>query len=215
MRKIPPWGYALGAIGLGAAFWYYKKHKEEKELAESTTSEVGTTEVPYSGEPEGYPYSVGGGGGGLAGGAVGNPNETAQEFHELFGNIQSFEKESAQGQSEFDKSIAQSIAESNKSVGEILKGSFESLKNTTIAAGGGGGAPSSPGPGGTTTAQPPPTAAPSCPSAFPEYNPARGPVGEHSCYRQSRTKSGGGCGCHGYQDGKLECEHGKAPHCAW
>jgi len=207
MKKIPPWAWMIGVVGVGGAFYLYKKSKESKELAESsnTSSTEANTEVPFSyGEgPEGYPYSMGGGGGGY-GGALGNANETQSEFHELFGNLQTFEKESTGQQGEFDKGIASQIAESNKSVSEILK-TFGS--GGTAGAGSGGGAPSSPPPGGVTTAPPPPTAAPSCPAAFPDHNSANGAPGPHSCYKYSRERCNNKAQPykHVYQDGHFDC----------
>jgi hypothetical protein len=210
--KIPPWAWALAAVAGGAGLWLYKKQKQSSEISEASLEGEPQPYIAGLENPaEEFPYSMGGGG---LGGAIAGAGESQAEFHELFGAQQTFEKEFAIQQSESQKVIAQEIREGQEAITRIL-GESTHAPGTTTAQGQGGGAPSEPTPGGTTSAPPPPTAKPSCPAAFPEHNPAKGAVGAHSCFRQSRTKTGGGCGCHGYQDGHLECETGKAPKCHW
>jgi len=158
MRKIPPWAWALIAVGAGVAFYLYKKHKEaqEVEASESTSSDtqqsaaVSSEEIPYSpGE-----YSSGGGG---IGGPIAGANESQQEFHELFGQQQTFEKEFLTSDQESQKSIAEQIRTSEEAIRQQLEAASKGSTGTTTGAGSGGGAPSSPPPGGVTTAPPPPT----------------------------------------------------------
>lgn len=227
MRKIPPWAWALIAVGAGTAFYLYKKHKEAQEIKASESTSSSTEQSTAVASEEGFPYGAGeypgggygGGGGGIAG-PIAGANESQQEFHELFGQQQTFEKEFLTSQQTEQQSIAEQIRNSEESISKILGESIKGVQTPptsgsgTISSGSSGGAPSSPGPGGTTTAPPPPTQ-PSCPSAFPNHNAAKGAVGPGSCWRWSRDKTGGGCACHGYQSGALECEQGKAPHCHW
>lgn len=62
-------------------------------------------------------------------------------------------------------------------------------------------------------AQSPPAVGNGCPPEFPLFNPAPG----KGCYRISRTKTGGGCECHGYKSGELECQTGSVKNgsCHW
>lgn len=217
MRKIPPWAWALIAVGAGAAFYLYKKHKESQELAASSSSETNESNTTQVAPEEGYPYSVGeygaSGGGGIAG-PIASASESQQEFHELFGQQQTFEKEFLTSDQESQKSIEEQLRTSEEGIRSQLEAATKATSGTTVSAGSGGGAPSSPGPGGTTTAPPPATHL-SCPTAFPNHNAAKGAIGPGSCWRWSKDKTGGGCACHGYQSGALECEQGKAPHCHW
>lgn len=108
---------------------------------------------------------------------------------------------------------------------EREKAEKEFLRDLITNLGTGGGAPTTggvtgviatPPQGGATPATgPAPGPAPSpgptphgCPPSFPN----RGP---HGCWRWSRTKTGQGCSCHGYQNGVLECEHKVNGRCTW
>ena len=204
MKKIPPWGWALGAVGLGAAFYLYKKSKE-KAAAEAESKSESPTESPVvagvENPAEEFPYSIGGLGGGGAG-AIGNALESGQELRELFGT-------QATQQKEFETSFTTSEQEFNQKLLQQLREAGEKTTATpipaTVGAGSGGGTPATPTPG-VVTAQPPVTAAPTCPPAFAKHNGANGPPSPRSCYRESReTCKSGKCHIHGYQDGHEVC----------
>ena len=121
----------------------------------------------------------------------------------------------AEGKAEREFSLAEFLAEHNLN----LTGGGAPVGNTnegTVTA----PAPITPAP--APPPSPPPAPAPpntnqggagSCPAEFPLYNPAPG----KGCYRISRTQTAGGCICHGYKSGKLECQQGKASNgsCHW
>jgi hypothetical protein len=228
MKKIPPWALVAGAIAIGAVFWLYKKRKEQaaKEAAETE----GANEAPMVAgveEAEGYPYSIAGtAGGGVGGGALGNALESQNELQEFFKSEQTLQAQQSKEQSEFEKNLAQEFANSQRELQRIVAegrstvgtpsgggssgGGGAAPGGGTIPQGSGGGPPSEPRPG--VVPAPPVPHTDACGqgvhAGFPNGTPP-------DCWRISRTKTGGGCECHGHQNGQLQCQRGKAPNCYW
>lgn len=208
LKKIPPWAWVVGAVGIGAALYLYKKHKEQTELTSETGSESSTEIVP---EAEPYPYAVGEGAGGSGGGgsgAIGNAGE--QPFTELFGSLLQGQREMSQEQAEQQRSFLQTILETQRSAVEAQQ------SGTTISSGSSGGPPAS----GTGVVAPPKSVpASKCPGAFPHLNGSV--AGPHTCYKDvSRGMTGpkgakATCTCHSYQDGHNECQHVVGGKCSW
>jgi hypothetical protein len=204
LSKIPPWAWAVGAVGLGAGIYLYKKHgekaKAEVESSKETASEapvIAGVENPY----EEFPYSIGGGGVG-GGGAVGNALESQNELRELFGTqgtqLKEFEQGFTQSEQEFNQKLLTQLREAGEQARQQTP--------QTVGQGAGGGVPTTPTPG-VVTAPPPVTAAPSCPPAFPDHNAARGPVSSRSCYKYSRERCANKAMPykHVYQNGEVVC----------
>lgn len=213
LSKVPPWVWALSAVGIGAGVYLYKKSKESSSSVESS-SETGTETVPEVVQ-EPYPYSYGGGeSGGVGGGAIGTASESP--FSELFGQLLQSQRDQSTAQQEHERSISQSILESERQVTEILRGNAGGSPGSAVNTGSGGGAPSS----GTGTVQQPPSQHPaSCPSGFPHQN--GGVASSNTCYKTvSKSMSGPkgakvSCQCHEYQNGHNECQHVVNGHCVW
>jgi hypothetical protein len=204
LSKIPPWAWAVGAVGLGGALYLYKKHKQQQQELLEKRSESSSEAPVIAGvenPAEEFPYSIGGLGGGGSG-AIGNALESQNELRELF------QQQGTQSK-EFEESFTKSEKEFNERIMQQLKEAGEKTTASapvTVSQGSGGGAPSAPT-GGVVTVQSPVTAAPTCPPAFPDHNPARGGVSEHSCYKYSRDRCANKAFPykHVYQDGTVVC----------
>jgi hypothetical protein len=200
LSKIPPWAWAVGAVGVGAGLYLYKKHGEAAKKELESESSIEKEPVIAGVEPEEYPYSIAGATGGGAAGALGNAGESQQEFRELFGQLGEFEKGFSTQEAEYNRSILEAIKAGQPTAGGT----------TTTTEGSGGGAPHEEAKG-TTPAPPPPTAAPKCPAGFPHQNgPTAGP---HTCYKD--ITCGNGCQGHKYQDGHADCQTKSGGKCHW
>jgi hypothetical protein len=144
MRKLPPWAWIVAAVGVGAAYFLYRKHQEQKKALEAATSASETTPQPevagVENPAEEYPYSISGLGGG---GAIGNALETQGEFRETENQFKELFSEQSQKERESQEAIQKTISESNSGLTGVLK--------EILAQGSGGGAPKE-NPGGVTTA---------------------------------------------------------------
>lgn len=204
LKKIPPWAWAVGAVAIGALFYLYKKHQEQALEAPGAEGEVlPEPEIAGVENPaEEFPYSIGGlGAGGGAGSFAGQ--EQASQFADFEKANQEFQTASTKQEQEYQKTIAEQIAAGQSALTSLVQG-----LSGTMSSGSGGGAPTS-STQGTTAAPPAPSAPPAqkCGSGAHAEFPLGTPP---DCYRISRTKSGGGCQCHGHQNGKLECQQGYA-----
>jgi len=196
-KKLPKWAIPAGAVGVVLIVLMLKKKRAASEASATEPGTEGLSNqsfIPVTGENV---AGVGAGlsGGGSAGGEGGNNTELLTEI------IKGSKEESAAN------------AQSNRELIAALLGT-------------GGGAPSSSGPQGTVQAGAPETqpAAPPTPAPAPAPKKAPPPpdrcgAGSHAdfpngtppdCWRVSRTRSGGGCECHGHQNGKLVCQAGYA-----
>lgn len=208
-KKIPPWALIGGAVLLGVAFYFWKKNKEKHEL-EAEQKQQEPTVAGVTNPEEEYPYSIVGGGGGGPAGAVSGA-ETRNELAEFFTQERGERiKEKGERESETGKigGILQQISSQISGL-QTSNAPGGSNQGSTQNQGGGGGAPSE-HKQGTTVA--PTTPQDRCGTGthagFPNGTPP-------DCWRISRQKTGGGCECHGHQNGHLECQKGKAPHCYW
>ena len=210
MKKLPPWALVAGAVAIGAVIWLIRKRKQEqleKEQQQETASEAPyVTGVGSEEGGEGFPYSVGSALGGGGAGAIGNALESQSELSEIFRSEQGFLSESQKQEGEFENTLARQLRENSEALQAQLTAS---RATSTVAQGSGGGAPEEVRRG--TTAAPKTQGATCGQGQFAGFPNGTAP----NCWRVSRTKTGGGCECHGYHSGQLECQHGKAPHCVW
>lgn len=198
-KKLPKWAIPVGAAGVILAVLIIKK---KQSATAGSATEPGTeglsnqSFIPVTGEN----VAGVGAGGGISGGETG-----ANDNQALLAELIKSNKEEQGAQDRANK--------------EFLAGILANL-------GTGGGAPSSSGPQGTTVAPAPETQPYQPPTPAPTPQPKKAPppaercgAGTHAefpngsppdCWRVSRTKSGGGCECHGHQNGHLECQQGYA-----
>lgn len=186
MKKIPPWGWAVGAFGAGLAFYLYKKSKESQEVLPEETGVQPVAEATL-GEGE-LPYGYGGAGaaGGIESGLQEQSNQQAQ-----------FDKEQSSNQSEFEKNITTALEKFGASTSGSA-GTTASTPGTTINIGSSGGAPTTPTPGVTVA---PVTSAPAYKTIMKAMT---GPKGD--------KKS---CQCHVYTNKPDECQHISNGACVW
>lgn len=221
-KKLPKWAIPVGIVTVaGVAYYVYKKKKKNEEEPKATEQNpyLAQSFIPITAEN-------------VAGvGAVANyPTGGTEEGLALLNAQQEnqgriFEFLEGKERNKSEERIAASERQGEKEARQFewQRTLAEMTNNLT-----GGGAPVGNTAVGTVTASAPPgavaTVAPStppsntntgggCPPDFPLYNPAPG----KGCYRISRTTTQGGCQCHGYKSGQLECQSGKASNgsCHW
>jgi len=198
----------VGAIGLGAAIYLWKRHSQkiQEETEKAKETEGGPYIAGVTNPEEEYPYSIGGGYGGGGGyGAIAQGQETESLLREFFGESKQERKQEKVEREQEEKSTGTILEGISRQISAISQPGNQS----TIQQGSGGGA-SSESKKGVTVA--PTTPQDRCGAGvhagFPNGTPP-------DCWRVSRSKTSGGCECHGHQNGHLECQTGKAPHCVW
>jgi hypothetical protein len=208
MKKLPKWVIPVVAAGLLAVIVLRKK-----QSAGTKATEVGSegltnqSFIPVTGEN-------------VAG--VGAANYAAAEqssnLQSIFTQEQQRTQEYMKEQRQEQKETTEQFVRQGQEQREAERNWIQELISTLRT---GGGAPSTPAGGGSTPVPPPPTQTPTPPPAPPPYTPPPAPAppanpchnpafpnpGPHGCWRWSRTKTGSGCSCHGYENGVLECEH--------
>ena len=199
-KKLPKWAIPVGAVALGGGYLLYKKKKKDEESVKQgeVNPYLAQSFIPVTAENVA--------GVGAVRGVGGEENNTA---------LLDAQKENEQLIFSLLENQQQASREREAANFEFIKALRETTTSVT-----GGGAPTGGAATGTVVAtttggSSPVTNTPQggCPSDFPLYNPAPG----KGCYRISRHKSPGGCICHGYKNGKLECQQGKASNgsCHW
>lgn len=189
--KLPKWALPVGAVVILGGILYLRMHKKEEPASATEPGTQGLSNqsfIPVTGEN-------------VAGmGAAGS------------GSVGS------EGSSGTNSELLAEIIRGNREAETRFR---EEVVNTLHT---GGGAPTTPAPEGGFAAPPPPyypTPAPApapappppprpsakCPSSFPDYNPADGPVGPNSCYKYSRDRcpDKGRPYKHVYQNGRVVC----------
>lgn len=221
-KKIPKWAIPVGIVTVaGVAYYVYKKKKANEEQPKATEQNpylaqsfipVTAENVAGVGAVSNYPST-----GGLEEGLA-LINAQTENRNKIFEFLEGRER----NKSEQQITAGQRQGEKEALQFEWRKTLAEMTNNLT-----GGGAPVGNTAEGTVTAPAPPGAvatvapstppsntpsAPNCPPDFPLYNPAPG----KGCYRISRTTTKGGCLCHGYPSGQLECQQGSLKSgCHW
>lgn len=211
--KLPKWALPVGAAVIIGGVIVLRKRKANQGQATEPGAEGLSNQsfIPVTGE------NVAGVGAGNYGGTGENNNAFLAEL--LKGN--------AEQQREQSKQFQEYMRENNLQTQTGQEAERNFLRELLANLGTGGGAPTTGGAVGTVTAPPvlappaapaPPAPAPSpppappvasgCPASFPNKGP-------HGCWRWSRTKTGAGCSCHGYQNGVLECEHKVGGRCTF
>lgn len=196
-KKLPKWAIPAGAVGVVLIVLMLKKKQAANAGSATEPGAEGLSNqsfIPVTGENV---AGVGASGIGGFGGGESSSNDT------LFAELLKSNKEDQVAQNQANQEFLRSL------VGNL---------------GTGGGAPATSAPEGTVAAPAPQTQPAAPPVAAPK--PAKAPqpaakcgVGAHAdfpngsppdCWRVSRTKSGGGCECHGHQNGQLACQSGYA-----
>jgi hypothetical protein len=197
-KKLPMWVWIAGGGAVVVGVYIYKKKKEKEEEEPSKNPYTAQSFIPVTAE-----NVAGVGAPQVSGGGVAN-TENLQFLTQLFQSQRETQREEEAGNRAFTAELLKTVRETASS----------QIPQVTVVTGGGAPAsgPSAAGPpsGGTPKSTP---AAPTCPSDFPNYNPARG-AAPGACWRWSRTTSNG-CKCHGYKSGALECEHKSGGKCVW
>lgn len=224
-KTIPKkWVFPVSVAVLAGGYYIYKKkQKSSQQKATEVNPYLAQSFIPVTAE------NVAGVG---ALSRATNPEEATallatqeENFQAILGFIENRER----NKNEFalEKSTRQGEKEANRFSYDLA---LKELTNNLT----GGGSPSGETNDGTVTAttspgqlsggssnvpipivessHPQPVSA-GCPPTFPLYNPAPG----RGCYRISTTTTKGGCICHGYPSGQLECQQGKISNgsCHW
>lgn len=213
-KPIPKkWVIPVGVAVALAAILILRKKKASASSATEPGAEGLTNQafVPVAGEH-------------VAGVGAGNYGGTGENQ----GFIMELLKGNQESQRESSKEFQEYIASQNLQARESQEAERNFLRDLITNLGTGGGAPSTPAGVGVTPAPPPQTqpapSPPPPPAPAPPPPPAPKPAGcpadfpnrgAHGCWRWSRTKTGAGCSCHGYQNGVLECEHMAGGRCTW
>lgn len=220
-KKPPKWALPVGIVILigGAYYIYKKKHEGTQEKVTEQNPYLAQSFIPVTAENVTGVGAVRSAPSGEEGTAL---LQAAQENQsKIFEFINNKE----------DRRTQEKITESERQ-GEKEGLQFERqlrLAELTQSLTGGGSPSSNPNPGTVTATLAPGSVAPpiasppapssnaptssNCPADFPLFNPEPG----RGCYRISRTTTQGGCICHGYKNGQLECQKGEVKNgsCHW
>lgn len=210
----------LVPIGVAAAIVAVLMLRKKKTAAAGNATEPGTEGLSN----QSFIPVTGSNVGGVGAGNYGQTGENQNFLMEIL-------KGNQQTQQESSKEFQEYIASQNLGNRESQEAERNFLRELLANLGTGGGAPTSGGGGGVVVTPPqgggtpppaptpPPPAPPPAPPAPPPSNPCHNPAfpnhGPHGCWRWSRTKTGAGCSCHGYENGFLECEHTVNGRCTW
>jgi len=206
--KLPKWVILVAVAGVAAFVILRKKTTPTTSNATELGAQGLSSQsfIPVTGENV---AGVGAGYGASQGEGVG---ALTQLFTSEQEQTQNYMREQKLEQAEIRTQQEQENREARQGEHEYITALIESLKT-------GGGPPASSGAGTSpapptvqpspppTPAPPPPAPAASCPSSYPDYNPANGAPGPHSCYKYSRER----CSNpqypykHVYQDGHVVC----------
>jgi hypothetical protein len=205
--------YIIAGIGgLGLVLLWKSKKKSEGKTSEETNPYTAQAFIPVTAENVG---GVGAGGGSL-GTSEGSQGliEAQEKNQEFITNLLKTENERQELQSKSENERFEKLIE--RITNQTGGGSPSSGQNP------GGGGTASPPSGGTPPAPPVPPVYPpgpgptppgpgptivKCPSSYPLYNPANGPVGANSCYKYSHERCADKARPykHVYQNGKIVC----------
>ena len=196
-KQLPKWGYIAIIGGAVVLFLYYRKKKSEEGPANPYTAQ---SFIPVTGE-----NVAGAGASGIAPSTTipapeeGKTLDALLKSEEQYNNAILAYLQTAQ-RTENPKTTTAELKELIELSKQLAPTGGGPSHEGQIGSGAGGGGSPSGGTPKTPVATPP--AVNSCPSSFPNYNPANGRPSIHSCYRISREKAKRkGYVIHGYQDG--------------
>lgn len=218
-RNLPKWALPVGVVVLiGGAYYVYKKKKQSEEEPKATEQNpyLAQSFIPVTAENVAGVGAVSATTGPNSEEGTALLNAAEENRKSIFEFLENKERRRT------EESLAASQRQGEKE-GLQFERQIRLAELTNSLTGGGAPTAAAAAPVGTVVATsspgsvaPPTSNATSdnnCPPDYPLFNPAPG----RGCYRISKTRTGGGCECHGYPNGQLECQQGKASNgsCHW